>query len=43
LEDLLHLMILDESEIYEVILSANVGAYLYKKHKNEYYSVYDVN
>ena len=36
-------MVLDESEIYEVILSANVGAYLHKKHKNEYYSVYDVN
>ena len=24
-------------------MSANVGAYLQKKHKNEYYSVYDVN
>lgn len=28
LEDLLHLMIMEESEIYETILAANVGAFL---------------
>ena len=31
LEDMLHLMIMEEHEIYETILAVNIGAYLEKK------------
>jgi D-alanyl-D-alanine carboxypeptidase len=43
LEDLLHLMIMEEAEVYETILAVNVGAYLEKKRQKEYYSVFDAN
>ena len=41
LEDLMHLMIMQESEAYETVLAVNVGAYLEKKRQNQYYSVFD--
>lgn len=43
LKDLLTLMVVEESEIYEVVISVNIGAYLFKKSRGEYYSVFDVN
>lgn len=41
LEDLLHLMLIEEGEIYETILAVNVGAFLERKRQKEYYSVFD--
>jgi hypothetical protein len=41
LEDLLYLMLIEESEIYETVLAVNVGAFLERKRQKEYYSVFD--
>lgn len=43
LEHLIHLLLMDEGEEYELIVAVNIGAYLEKKRRKEYYSVYDAD
>ena len=43
LDHLLKMMIMDEGEEYELVAAVNIGAYLEKKRKREYYSVYDAD
>lgn len=43
LQDLLCLMLIEENEVYETILAVNIGAFMERRRKKEYYSVFDTN
>lgn len=43
LDHLVHMLLMDEGEEYELMAAVNIGAYLEKKRKKEYYSVYDAD
>jgi len=40
---LLCLMLIEENEVYETILAVNIGAFMERRRKKEYYSVFDTN